>query len=842
MHLHRLAAPIAALLAPLLTPHLAAQGVAPSAELEVLGPGTLGARGVARLEAQAPFVGDAFAMRVRHGRPGAHGCLFLNLAAQPIPLPPFGTTLFPSLASPAVAPFVLNAVGETQPLFALPEIPPAFSGADLFAQAFFFDGEAMGGLAFTRALRSRFGIGTSRPLFPGSLVPSFSPTDAASLDLDGDGNPDLLSKDGGSLLVSLGRGDGTFLPPIVSTVANGNRFVTLDANGDGIADLVVNGVNEFSLVLGQGDGTFTNPTSFPLGTSISEFETADFDADGRTDLAAVGLFSGNVTILRGIPGGFASPDTIPVGNSPTDLVAGDFDGNGSPDLAVTLGGDSEIVVLLGDGTGSFASPSVVGVVPAPQAVAASDFDLDGVTDLVAAHQTDGIASVLFGLGNGSFAPPQPIGTGDLLSTDVVAADFNGDGTPDFAIVARAESRIRIFEGDGLGSFVEAAAIEGLVDPLRVVADDWNLDGLPDLVCVDPEQGAALFLNRENGSFRAPIVHALAAEGPTDLAIADFDEDGTPDVVTSNLVSDSASVLLGNGDGTLTQTIELTTPIARPSAVAASDLDDDGHVDLAISHDEGGGATLFYGAGDGTFSAPSTLTTTNGATHLAIEDVTGDGLRDLIVASRSLEVLQVFVNTGGRTYGPPTDYQLVCCDLRDIAIEDFDGDGDLDLAGTSGFESQLLLNDGTGTFTFGPTAMVGSGPTTLRRFAFTDLDGDADFDLIGASPGQLRTFSADTPGNYGPAVISTSSGDPTGIAVGDLDLDGVADCVVSLGNRNRCDVAIGTGTGTFTATTHASGAEPSSVVLADMNGDGALDVVLTNEDSNTVVVLLNQLFD
>jgi hypothetical protein len=236
----------------------------------------------------------------------------------------------------------------------------------------------------------------------------FSVNASAAADFNGDGNLDLaFANFSGPSPVLLGYGDGAFTQS-TNLNPNGigfpNGVVVGDFNRDGKLDVVVaNGGSKtypnsgLAVSLGNGDGTFTTgPTSpISLGSSLSAVLTADFDGDGKLDIAVTDSAANTVIILLGNGDGtFGAPTTIPVGNNPYAIVAGDFNNDGKLDLAIVNTGDNTVTLLLGKGDGTFtpASGSPYPVSSGASAIAAADFNDDGKLDLAVAG--NGTVSIL----------------------------------------------------------------------------------------------------------------------------------------------------------------------------------------------------------------------------------------------------------------------------------------------------------------------------------------------------------------------------------------------------------------------------------------------------------------
>jgi len=241
-------------------------------------------------------------------------------------------------------------------------------------------------------------------------VPGFPVQVVNAADFNGDGNLDLITAAEFSYVapVVLGYGRGAFN-------AAGNLYnsgglamgaAIGDFDGDGKLDgavasgaLAQGQISGVSVSLGKGDGTFTLANGSPLyvGTSLSAIVTADFNGDGKLDIAVTDSGGNAVLILLGKgDGSFGAPSTIAVGTQPEAIVAGDFNNDGKLDLAITNAGDGTITLLLGNGDGTFteASGSPYAVGGNPYWITAADFNGDGKLDLATANLMDGTISIL----------------------------------------------------------------------------------------------------------------------------------------------------------------------------------------------------------------------------------------------------------------------------------------------------------------------------------------------------------------------------------------------------------------------------------------------------------------
>jgi hypothetical protein len=246
--------------------------------------------------------------------------------------------------------------------------------------------------------------------------------------------------------ILLGNGDGTFTVPTSFVYSGGtytNSVAVGDFLGNGNLDLAIanspSGV-PLDIVLGCGDGAFNQGPSSPLGNLTSAYMPAvgDFNGDGKLDIAftvgGYGLGTVNeVMILLGNGDGtfsLAQNSTFATGANPWAIVTADFNGDGKLDLAITNEEDDTVTVLLGNGDGTFTpapgSPVTVGSGPYP--IAVGDLNSDGKLDLAVANQNDSTLSILLGNGDGTFTPAA--GSPVALSAppvSVAIADFNSSG-------------------------------------------------------------------------------------------------------------------------------------------------------------------------------------------------------------------------------------------------------------------------------------------------------------------------------------------------------------------------------------------------------------------------------
>ncbi|MDX2088410.1 MAG: VCBS repeat-containing protein [Kofleriaceae bacterium] len=348
---------------------------------------------------------------------------------------------------------------------------------------------------------------------------------------------------------------------------------------------------------------FRDAVRYPTGTKAYMVRAGDLDADGDLDLFAANELDSTITVLRneGLrTGTFATlpPPTeagFPTGAYPTGGAIADFNVDGVADVITADYHGNSVTISLGWGSGDHYTllapgtfPTVAGAETSNLAV--GDLDGDGLPDVIATNPQASSASIFLGRGDGTLgrARDEVLGIAGISEPYSVAiGDYDGNGTQDAAIADNTSASVFVLLGNGDGTFSQGPnqpALDGLPSFI-IITHDVNLDGILDLVCANrSSDDVSVLLGRGDGGFRRAIVSSTGAgTGPYSVAIADFNVDGVPDVVTANFMSDTGSVLLGVGDGSFEAPIDAGLTGNSSYGVAAGDFNGDGKPDFAVAN-------------------------------------------------------------------------------------------------------------------------------------------------------------------------------------------------------------------------------------------------------------------
>jgi hypothetical protein len=368
--------------------------------------------------------------------------------------------------------------------------------------------------------------------------------------------------------------------------------------------------------------------------------------------------------------GFKPAVNYTVGTAPRAVVSGDFNGDGKMDLAIanygdpTTSDDGGVSILLGNGDGTFQDlrKVVVGKNPCPAlyipCLIAADFNGDGRLDLAVLKANNTLA-VLLGNGDGTFQTHADYATGSGAIA-LRIGDVNSDHRPDLIVLEAGANSVGILLGNGDGTFQSRADHSTGSNPGALAVLDVNSDGKLDLVMAVGSLGIETAFGNGDGTFQPGIYCTCGAQSrntPGLMEAGDFNNDNRMDLAvlfydTTDIFNPfrEEMVLLGNGDGTF-QAIDtgFKTSFVLSTSAAVTDPNGDGKSDLAIGLS--GSAYVLLGNGDGTLQAAVSFdlgSVNDSPTAIAAADLNGDKSPDLIVTNAD-NTISVLLNTVGTDF-------------------------------------------------------------------------------------------------------------------------------------------------------------------------------------------------
>ncbi|CAF1308417.1 unnamed protein product, partial [Adineta steineri] len=687
-------------------------------------------------------------------------------------------------------------------------------------------------------------------------------------DVNNDTNPDIIVANYqiGNIGIFLGNQDGTFsIQTTYSTGITSNpKSITIgDVNNDGWADIAVAnyGAANIGILSGYGNGSFTDQKTLSSKSGTTPFSLAmgDFNNDNQLDIIVANYQGNNVDIFFGYSdGSFGDRRSYSTGSDskPFAVATADFNNDNQLDFVVANRESNSISIFFGYANVTFSLQGTysTGSDSEPYTIAIGDLNNDKRLDVVVANAKADNIGIFLNYDNGSFSAQQTYSTGDgSFPIDVAIDDFNNDNILDIAVANRETSTLGIFLGQNNTSFSNQTSysIGIATSPGGLAISDLDNDGYLDIVITATYASCInIFLGYGNGKF-FPSDKYLTGGGsrPGSCTIADWNHDNVQDVIVTNCVTNTIGVLVGFGDGTFSNAITYSTGSnSCPNSIVAGDFNNDSLLDVVVANSGAANIGVFLGSTymDGVrentyFTGSSPHPEVVGVGHF-----NNDTYLDIAISNYGLGTVGILLGSINGTFPLQTMFSTGTLSYpTSIVISDLDDDSQLDIAVTSsGGESVgILFSNGNGNFqdlNIYPTGL-GSIPSSIT---IGDFNNDKKLDLVIANSG---TNTVQTLLKYNIEAFRTqkrystsSQSAPQVVLVGDFNNDSRWDFVAVNTGLNNIGVFLGLENNTFSnQKTYTTGekSSPYAAVVADVNNDNYLDIIVTNYWNDNVGVFL-----
>ena len=729
-------------------------------------------------------------------------------------------------------------------------------------------------IAFTNSRKDNlgfllgYGTGEFSPLTTYSTGSGSAPAAIIIRDFNNDRLPDIAVANygTGNIGVFLSYKNPTFSfqrTYFISNNSKPNMVVAGDFNNDGWQDIAVANfaANNVGIFLQQENNEFSSQIAYFTGTGSGPYSLAvgDFNNDGPLDIAVANIDANNFGILLGYGDGEFSPQrTYFTGNNsgPSSIVTADFNNDSRLDIAVANFRSDNIGIFLGYGNGEFSSQTtyLTGRRSGPGPLTTGDLNNDGRLDIAVVNYHSNSVGVFFGRSDGRFASQKTYSTGagsDPYS--IIITDLNNDGRQDIVVTNFGNSNFGVFLGVGNGELSTQTTFPTGRNsgPASVVARDFNNDGRQDIFVVNQGiDSVGIFLGCGNGKFLPQRTYMTGSySGPVSIVVVDFNNDGRLDIAVANCDKDNVGLIFGYSDRLFLQersyAISMKFP---PKSIAACDFNNDGQLDFAVAIHGENKLSILLGYGGGEFSTKTTYFISNESDPYSIvaQDFNNDGRKDIVIANYHTNNIVVFLGNGAGDFAT----QMTCSTGNNssptaVVAADFNNDGrpDIAVANYQGDNLGIFLGSGSGEFLPQMSFSTGtdSGPHAIVASDFNS-DGLLDVAVVNYRANNVGILLGQGKGRFSSPItyFTGSHSGPYALATGDLNNDGQLDIVVANYRADNVGVFFGYGSGMFSSQTTYStgdGSHPSSVIIADLNNDGPLDVAVTNYGTNNVGLLL-----
>jgi len=496
-----------------------------------------------------------------------------------------------------------------------------------------------------------------------------------------------------------------------------------------------------------------------------------------------------------------------------------------------------------------------------RAFARGDFNGDRIEDIVVTAMGDERGKgqqirLLTGRGGGKFDVVAILPEQQEVPGELAAADFDGDGDLDIAVLFNIEARVDVWWNDGFGNFTKVAkqSLIAGTNGSGLTAGDLDGDGRAELSFAfsDGEVLHVYATDAQTGRFGASPKWVLSAGAGSDLGritIADLDGDKFPELCACDFGTERNRIVIWKRDGNGGYTMStIDGGGVGPLSLVATDVDRDSKIDLVVGNWTESSVSILRGRGGLAFGAPTKIALVGQPFHVTAGDVNGDDKPDIVASYWPGYTIAVLEGDGRGGFGP--ERQFCTSGMPTMAsLGDLDGDGDVDVVASGTAAQHLSWFLGAGTAGISGAECHLTGRTSPRFVVSADFDGDgfADAMTSDVDAGLVTLMHGRADGRFTRGQEIAIGDRPGFLTKGDFDTDGRVDVVVAVGDGlrfviNRSTLDAGPAFEVFPKPTDPAisvGPGPFEVVVGRFNGDTTNDLAIADRDGNRVVLLAGQ---
>lgn len=658
-------------------------------------------------------------------------------------------------------------------------------------------------------------------------------------DVNNDGLPDLISVsnsvDSLNVLINLGPDEDDRINfeqvAVLRTGVEPRDLAPGDFNGDGDIDIAATSFEDdgISIFIGDGKGGFRLSTLLRTRSEPDRLEAADLNGDGLTDLVVNETDSTSVGVYLATTDGFETRTGFETAGNLAALALSDLEGDG--DIDIFIGAD-RLQVMVNDGTGNFSRLQYLDLGRRIVDIAVHDLNNDNRADVVIAPDNHTIRLLLNNDTPSPFSDEDPEDSAyvDELNLGRAPArlkvsDVTRDGFVDIVYVDGESPGFALLEGTGYAKFIDLRTYQANLASPGISLDiaDVDGDGRDDVQVTSPGS-AHVFRGMNELHYDRFDTYPLGVT-PTQIARARLDTDAYDDAIIRD--SSQAAVYLMRSDGdqefVLAGTLSLSSPAA---AMIPVDIDGDGRDEIVVSESGSTNVDIYRAVGPANYVLDATIALGGRVGAVTAGEFDGVAGVDLAIADINNDVIHVFVSRAIDDWQPYLTTAMVSQPFL-MKAGDVDRDGMDELALTYS-TSPSIINVFRLSTDLQPISTL-QGKRNASAIRFEDLDGDGYSDISAISEGESVFFVfRNDAGEFG----STAREYPTDLGpidfhLDDIDEDGLIDVIVSSAYDKRIGILYQNGDGFEPHGNYITvPASPSAGSLADLNGDGRREVLLT----------------